>query len=406
MVKITKEDIERWKNVLEEAKTKPSLMRTKDYVQARYFKPDLHSLFMEMGPNCNLGCFHCASDCGPEKEGLPDSESIEKALSTAKDAGVYKVVLTDGEPIREENTEVLKSIGKFSDQFKVSVITNCVFASTKERAVDLLELMKQEGIDFQENEHKLVVSFGKPYEVPLQNYQNFNDAITEVYPQREPGKFLDYRLINTGDTKDGDKRIRDVMKTLSDSFGKRKEPEITDPPERFRVLFYPQKGEPINIWEQVCYSIGKLSGCELFPNMYPLKELTPDDLMIGNEGDISFLGHDGKVTTFAGYGKSLTENFYGNVNDEPLEQIFEEIREEPFFQGYKIGGIPFLYHLAQEVCKDFRVVGTSRMNVLESIMNNREVLSSIREQLQNLDDVVNEYMDYINSFDLRKRPYC
>jgi hypothetical protein len=401
--KITKAEIRKWKKVLKDARRRPSLIRTRDYLQASLMKPDLYTLHVEMGPSCNLRCPICLADCGPDKEGLPKSELVEKVLSQARSAGIDNVQLTDGEPIREENRDVLGVTAEYSSKIPLVILTNGVFASDKESTVRWFEFLKGSGLDPSVKGNRMVISFGKPYDVPSENYHNINQAFGQVFPNYFPGDFLRYRLINLGDGEDNIRRHNEVIKSLNEVFGERRNLRTYIKEGEFCVSVYPTKGPSIKLKQQGFVPVGRGSKLNIADHLYPHRELSPSDLTIEQRAaERLILVHDGGldfVPASVGFDR---QRAYGDVFSSSLNNAMGLIRRDELFQAYKVGGSGFIYYIAQKIDPKFKVNGKTRDDVLIKIFHNERIQEGIREYVHDSKDFVDSYFGYVNSLDLRK----
>ncbi len=393
------------KRILRIAEKRPTIMRTPDFIRARLVRPDLSSVLLEMGPSCNLNCFHCGVTCGPNETGVADPETVYNVFNQAKDAYIRSVSLTDGEPMWEENRESVGIAAQFSSTTPACIMTNGVFGETPESAEDWISFLKQNEMDFQ-GRSNLTVSFGQPYAVSPQNYVNINQAIAKIFPEVNPGEFLYYKIINMCNGIDTVKRINGVIRGLRSAFGTRRSEYLSDRLERVAVKVYPEQGKPIDIDLEWIVPIGRAYNLPLFDEVAPERELQPHDLYIGiDAGSCLSVSNSGDVDFGDGFAKFGRETSYGNVNDQPLSEIANSIREDKVFWVYKLGGVPFVYHLAQQVEPGFSVVGRSRFNVAREILGNADKRNSIREYLE-AEKVGPAWGRYIKTKDLRVKATC
>lgn len=378
-------------------------MRTNEYIHSILFGPDLNLLAIEMGPNCNLRCFHCSAECGPEREGLPDPRVVDRAIREAIVSNVRGVCLTDGEPIRDENRDVMAEVAKFSGTIHVNILTNGKFAKTLDDAVDWIEFLKEKGLDLQES-GSLNVSFGKMYPVSYDNYLNLNKALKKVYPKADYGKFFSYHFIGTGEGIDDGMRNLEVINRIRDVFGRRGSiryglNERDDPV----VKVYPKKGSPIKIGESSCQPHGRAVNLPMFDDICPIKKLSPDDLYIEHEaGRCIVVTSDAEVYFGLYGGRSNKNNSYGSLKKSHLGDIIDRIRADPLFQAMKLGGVPLLYSISQKIEQGFVVQGRGNWDVARALFDNPSIRSGVRNYL-NKNGVVDSYKDFINNIDLRRK---
>src|SRR3989339_37363 len=346
----------------------PSFMKTNEYIHAVLFSQDLYSLELEMGPNCNLSCAPCLANCGPHKKGLPNPRTVEKAINDGLVSGVISgCTLTNGEALREENREVVGVVAGASRYLPIHILTNGVFAGSLESAVEWFTFLKKSGMDFShENKHELCVSFGSSYNVPSVNYANIGRALRRVFPNADPGNVLTYRLLNMEDIKDNQRRANEMVKIIEGVFGKiRRIKHSLRMNENSETLISLETGSPITIQYQRSKPFGRGAKLRFLQEIYPLIEFKPENMFFENH----------------------------------LGGIIWKIRSDVFFQGFKLGGTPFTYHIARKVRPGFRVVGRYEDEVTSELVSNSAIIGEVRDYLSRR-GVVDCYKKFINSQDL------
>jgi len=397
--------IKQMRKVLRDAEKHPKIMRTWDFIESRLRRVDLSDGILEMGPNCNLACPHCATECSPIKKGFPSPETTYNLFRQANKADIEHISLSDGEPMRPENRESVGIASRFSHQSPCCIMTNGVFASTLESAEEWFEFLKQNNFDFRSGRSILTISFGKTYSVPVQNYQNINQAIANILPKEDPGVFLNYKLINLGDGLDNVNRANAVLRTIYSAFGKpRRHEYLVYNKNHFRVRAYPGKGKSIKMYFGSCDPIGRARNLDLFNGHFKKREFTSNDLFIStSSGKIFIVFNNGDIDICNSSAQFSRENSYGNVNHESLIEILNRIRRDKVFQAYKLAGTPFVYYLAQQVDPEFRVTGKVRQDVTSSVLGSSKKRGQIREYLKQ-EGLIETYMRFAHFLDLRKRP--
>ena len=383
------------------AQQTPGLMRTNEYIQAKLFKPDLYSMLLEMGPNCNLNCFHCASDNGGHRRGMPNLETVTRALADALRSSVVKISLTFGEPLRPENRGVLKPIGKFSEVTPTHIVTNATFAETQESAEEWFHYLRESGFDFSKGMAHMNVSMGKMYPDSLERCANILRAVKKVLPYEDIGKFLSFRQIGVYEKQDLD-RINGLLGAIETTFGKRRieTKKIKNRGREIDVYAYPKKGSSIRIDWVPCYPWGRALSLGIFEEQFPLRELKPENLTSG-ENSCSFAVYSNGDVSFSDCTSDVERNLpYGNIKEKPLIQILGKIRRDVFFQAYKLGGVALLYHAAQKARPDFTVTGRSSWDVFNAVVKDKKLVREIRDYLTK-EGVVDSYKRYISAVDMR-----
>jgi len=383
----------------------PSFMKTNEYIHAVLFSQDLYSLELEMGPNCNLSCAPCLANCGPHKKGLPNPRTVEKAINDGLVSGVISgCTLTNGEALREENREVVGVVAGASRYLPIHILTNGVFAGSLESAVEWFTFLKKSGMDFShENKHELCVSFGSSYNVPSVNYANIGRALRRVFPNADPGNVLTYRLLNMEDIKDNQRRANEMVKIIEGVFGKiRRIKHSLRMNENSETLISLETGSPITIQYQRSKPFGRGAKLRFLQEIYPLIEFKPENMFFEtHQGDSVNVLYDGEINfDCCGRESARRKSSYGNVNENHLGGIIWKIRSDVFFQGFKLGGTPFTYHIARKVRPGFRVVGRYEDEVTSELVSNSAIIGEVRDYLSRR-GVVDCYKKFINSQDLR-----
>jgi len=357
-----------------------------------------------MGPNCNLACTPCLADCGPHREGLPNPKTVEKAITEGLFAGVITgCTLTNGELIREENREVARVVAKASEYLPIHIMTNGVFAGSLESAVEWFNFMKENGMDLSDrNKHRIVVSFGSSYNVPSANYSNIGLALKEVFSGIDYGKVLTYRLLKMGDIQDNKRKAEEMIDIVEKVFGKiRRMRHFLRSRENSKTLISVGTGAPITIEYQRSKPFGRGANLEFLQRIYPLIEFKPENMFFeNNQGDSVDVLYNGDVNFGCSYGEEGRKNSYGNVNKNHLGAVIERIRSDVVFQGCKLGGTPFIYHIARKVKPGFKVIGRYEDDVARAMFGNPKMIREVREYLTKK-GLVDSYKQFINGQDLR-----
>ncbi|MEK6893356.1 MAG: hypothetical protein AABX07_04080 [Nanoarchaeota archaeon] len=398
---------------VEKARKKPTYLRTNEFIHTRLFDYDLHTMLLEMGPNCNLHCFHCLDECGPNRNGLPDPEIVRNAITGAIRAGVLKVCLTSGEPLREENKEAVAAAVRYSKFILTNLVTNGTFASTYDNAISWLYFLKKEGFDLSCKSNNLSISFGSMYPTTQSNFRFINDALRVIYPFTDLGQRVFYKFIGMGDIKDT-KRVNELIVTINESFGKRRSERMGKVGIEDAVLVYPAEGFRLNHDEIEKYTpgpirivigqvepYGRAANLPLFQRIMPVRRLEIEDILMEHAPVTDFhVFYNGDVH-FSNNGILGRDRPYGNVSCEHLGIILHRMRMDPLFQGFKIGGTPLLYHVAQEIDTNFQVEGRTNYDVSRTIFGKPKLVKEIREFFT-ANGVVDSYKKFIESQDLRK----
>ncbi|MEI6850054.1 MAG: hypothetical protein WCK29_03370 [archaeon] len=391
------------RRAVEKARKNPSHMRTNEFIHSRLFDDtDLRTMLLEMGPNCNLKCFHCYANCGPNRIGLPSPSITDNAMNQAVRSGVLKVALTDGEPLREENRDAVAAAVEYSKYVDTTIISNGIFADKYEDAIEWISFLKQKGFDLSKAHPALCVSAGSMYPTTQNNFRHINDALKVVYPDADLGNNFDYQFIGTGDIRDTVKRVNDIILTINESFGKRRSERMGKLGEEDAVYCYPEKGSPIKITVGVLEPVGRAADLSLVQKIMPKKVMDLGDLVMETDPVSTFrVFYNGDVHFAHGCSMVGRNRSYGNIKDQHLGFIMHKIRMDPLFQGFKLGGTPLLYHVAKKIDPSFKVEGRVNSDVYVALLENKSRASEIGNYLQK-NGVIDSYKTFINSVDLSK----
>lgn len=391
------------KKALERARKHPAYMRSDEFIHTRLFDYDLHTMLLEMGPNCNLQCFHCSDYCGPNRMGLPDSKLVREAMTAAIRAGVLHTSLTSGEPLREENRGVVAMAAKYSAfMANMNIITNATFANRLEDAVDWINFLKENEFDMSRDGNNLCVSVGKMYTATQDNFRHINDALRVIHPDKDIGRNLIYQFIGVGDVKDAVKKVNELIVTINESFGKRRSERMGKHGDEDAAYVYPTRGSPIKIIMGQIEPHGRARELPLFERIMPKKRLELGDITTESEPVGRFhVFYNGDVH-FTDCKSVMGRNMpYGNVGKEHLGEIMHKMRMDPVFQGFKLGGTPLLYFVAQKLDSKFYVEGRTNYDVNRVIFDDKVKVNEIRKYLSS-QGVVDSYKKFVNSVDLRR----
>jgi len=396
--------MDKYRKIHQQTIERPSFMRTNEFIQAKLFRSDLTSLTFEMGPNCKQRCFHCGSNCGPERRGLPTPDVAIATLAGAIHTNVSKVSLTNGEPLREENKSTLEEIGKFANLFPTYVISNGIFAQTRESAVEWLTYLKKVGFDYPRNRGCLNVSFGEMYPTTTEHWRNILTSVQEVFPRQDPGRIVLFRHV--GFFREEDRlRVNSLLEVIKETLGKRRSERIDAQrdPGSINIWAYPLKGTPIKVDFNPCGPWGRAADNPLFNESYPVRTLAPKDLSIPFDDARTFAVFYNGDVCFSDCTSDIERNLpYGNTTREPLSVILSKIRSDVFFQAYKLGGDALLYYAAQKKDPRFIVEGRSKWHVRKAIFGNRKLIDKIRDYFSK-EGVVDSYKEFMDSVDMGDR---
>jgi hypothetical protein len=392
-------------SIEKESIKRPEIMHSEKYIQCRLNRTCFERAIFEMGPNCNLNCPHCGAECSPNKKGLPKARIVGKSLCdlinyASKGRHPVRVYLTNGEPIREENRQVLDVFCQASEYVPLTIISNGKFAESYDSSKAWMEFMKSRGLNPSSKlGHALDISLGAPYlPVKRENHGNIVRSLRDVFPKTDIGKFLFFILILMDDLKEGMNIGNEALKEIYSVLGQRRSEYYGEKDgERF-VHIYPKEGSPIMIDLAHCKPTGRAYGFNWLSKFYPEKEIKFSDVGIdASPGDNFEISHTGDVMLTNCRSNVSRQKPYGNVETEEVGTILERIKADDFFKAYRLAGVPFIYWSAQKVNPDFKVTGRTGEDVYRAIVQNEDIKSEIR-QLFGLEGVMSNYHNFVNDY--------
>lgn len=395
------------RQVINKAKKSQGFLRSDEYINAQLGKFAINQLVFKMGPNCNQRCVHCYGNYGPERKGLPEERIIRKTLEDATKFDIFdQMILTDGEPIRHENREVIRTIAEYSNKLPVSIMSNCAFARTQDNAGKWMDFLKNNGFDPAKKDNELVLSFGEVYDVHINNLHRINVAIKTVFPELAKsniGDFLAYHYVIKDNWEEGNEKLVEVMGGINHYFGRAKTFKFNLTKDRTReVLVYPEKGNPVKISLIYCRPDGRARKFKVFDEYYPVKDLEINDLAFFPDMFSSLcVDHKGNVA-FGDSGACVRNGrIYGNVLNENLWKIVDRIQKDEIYQAFNLGGARFMYYLGQQADPNFKIKGRTRCDPCQRFFVNSKLVRRARENL-NKNGIAETYKKYINKLDFRK----
>ena len=428
-------DSEQATEIIQRGARMPEVLVSDKYIEAQLGFDRLVNLAIQMGPNCNRECAGCYGFFGPKRKGLPKRQIVEKALAEAEEAKSWRVNLTDGEPFRHENREVMGVVAKAADKFSLNIMTNAVFARTQKNANNWIEFMKANGWSFGIADTTLQVSFGAMYNVYPFNYYRLNCALRDSFPEADYGLSLHYALVRVGES--GEQALTNhVASCIHNSFASGKEPRLSygdynkesqsqqavgyslslqlGTTKNYRSKLRGIKPNwsnkerglkccevnvgtetPVPIILDKCDPDGRAvnSYRDLFDRESPVRNFKLDEILFHPDlAQSLWLGHDGNVA----FGQSAScvrrGRIYGNVNDTPLAEIKERINNDPVFRAYELGGARFMVYLAGQEEPGFSMIGRINCGLCQRVFANPERVERIRRRIA--DNPVRAYLEY------------
>lgn len=381
--------------IIKKSRRKPEMQRTDDYISAQLQRDGLYTLTLQMGPNCSLKCSHCYGSYGSDRADLPEPTMVEKLMHEAENIRVNDIVLTDGEPIREENRECMSVISRYSKSIPVSIITNGLFADSEHSAINWFDFLKNEGFDLSRKRNMLQVSCGPMYAVDQENYFYLMKGLYHVFPHVDYGRQTSFRYLITDDGQYN--IVENIIVSMRKVFGKGG--EIKSHRNGYTKFIHVPVTEalhPIRIYFMFCRPQGRALNSEFIRTQYPEQEVLPQDM--GFHPDLEdglWISYDGNVS-FGRSGACIRNGkFYGNIKHDELSAIKGRILEDPVYCAFKLGGARFMYHLARQVDESFQLKARTRCDVCNNVFSSTESTDAIRNYLMKT-NIVHEYKSFMS----------
>jgi hypothetical protein len=388
--------------IIKKAVSDPSVLASDEYINAQLNYDWLTKATQQVGPNCNLECPHCFGDFGPKRKGLPRKDLVGKLLEEAGESRILSVDLVDGEPIREENREILGMFCRASEKVRMGLISNGSFGFTKESAISWFQFMKENGFNFQ-RKNSISISFGPMYHtIPMTNYLNIANAFKEVFPGLEPGGNIGFQTsIGWASAKKELDMEWNLLSMIDKVFGNGEQEnrvEVIRPSEEESSLikYYPEGQSPIKIARFLLGPEGRALSHKRFRNMKSV-QAEPEDLDFLPDARIPiYLFSNGEVS-FNGIVRCATrEKYYGNIADESLVIIKRRIENDPIYQASKLGGAKFLYkmYLEEGGEKLYGLRDLIKCATCQGLFRSEKNLDIIRKAIDKKGGVVTAFKEY------------
>jgi hypothetical protein len=331
---------------------------------------------------------------------LPSKELADKVISDLEEAVMFDVTLTDGEPIREENRDVLVSFARVSEKYPLSIITNAKFAESLRKSEKWFKFLKENGWDINRDGNHLAVSSGLMYGVSWKNYACLARGLHEFFPEARLGEHLFFKYFSSGDiNKKESNLLNNICSAMYTAFQEKGHPKITTDENvpSFRFVAHVDFGEGFDFRIDVRdYDPAGRGLDEKTMQAFPIKNyevksmgFSPDTLgaiVVASNGDVSF---GNSLSCFAS-GRN-----YGNVMNETLKVIKKRIYTDPIYQSFRLGGVRFMCFLAQNRDPNLIFTGRQRCDVCTHLFGDISLLNSIRKSFEQR-GVVETYKRYLD----------
>lgn len=390
----------------------PQLLAGNDYIHAQTAFNWFTRLNFQMGPNCNSTCYHCYGDYGPHRKGLPSKDLAKIVTEQLRATGIREVVLTDGEPMRGVNRQVVGLFAQVSSKHPLMIMTNARFARSQQNAARWIQFLKDNNWDLSKNS-RIVVSTGEMYGVHWHNYANIGFALRRIYPEAPLEKHLEFYLYLTGDF-DKDKQIRSgILHGIYSAFRDHGKPrfrlkdKINPSVDHIYQLCFPG-GHTFSIFAKYFDPDGRgrnrASYCDKF---FPIKTYEVatmtfmpdryDGLIVSSVGDVSV---GASLSCFA------RARNYGSVYRESLPEIRDRILHDSAYLAFRLGGVRFMSFLAKEIHPNLTFEGRMKCDLCKRLFDDEETINRIKHNLENkgIVETYHRYLDVAGIPIVPKRP--
>jgi len=390
------------RETLQEAVKNPKLVSSNKYIDARLSYPDLYAVVFQVGPKCNLSCAHCYGSYGPDREGVPKIPVVKRVLQQSLELGMSHLTLTDGEPMMPENIGLMKLVSESSDRFPAQIITNGKFAENIESARDWMSFLKESGFDLRSRGNMIRVSAGQTYNISSETYANLVKAASEVYGGISFDNHLGFYFLEIDQPKKDRKCLVNLMKAVDSVLAPKTESVLKvvkdDRNERTRVYaYYPVKGKKgfVPFITMKCVSEGRAQGIPSVVDTNPSMPVDVEGIGFNPNRDMSLcVDYKGNVGFGIAQASLFGKGVYGNIMSEKLLEIMTNIFRDPIYQANHLGGVRFLYHLAQEENPQFRISAVQYLDFSQSLFEKRELIESVRKKIRKM-KLIPAYKDYL-----------
>jgi hypothetical protein len=349
-----------------------------------------------MGPNCNRGCSHCYGNFGSDKKGLPKPRIIQRALDEILKDGILDMNLTDGEPMRHENREVMGLFAEYSKDIPLGIITNGVFARTEKNTLNWLNFLKKSGYELGKDGNRMRVSFGPGYNVHWHNQGRIASGIKKVFPDIDYGKHLEFFMPFIGRVSE-DELSHNINKMVSYFFDcdGNCEFEKDEKGGKAVYLFKPNNGgTSIKVESALCLPMGRAENVKEIKKKFPLRESVSDALSFRPDlNEPLYFSSSGDVAFGPSAQCVRPSRIHGNIMKNGLRAIKYRIQDDSIYQAFRLGGVKFLHSLAEGIDSKYSTVSRGKCGVCNSLFEDEEMLGKIKQNIGK--GVVRRYRDYI-----------
>lgn len=389
---------------LRRARRDPKLVATDKFIDARLSYPGLYAVIFQVGPKCNLKCEHCYGYYGPHRRAVPEISVTKRVIQQALKLRLEHLALSDGEPLMDENRELVGLVAEHAKDLPVQIITNGKWAETLTGARDWMNFLKAKGFNLRQRGNMMRVSTGTSYKVPSRAYGHVVQAVSEVFGGNSWGSHLGFYFLSLGYPKKDTFSLRAVIRAVDRVLGKDVESDLKVEQdyrlgnERVKAyLYYPVAGEKgrIPFIPEMCAPEGRAKRMRVVRQASPRVCLEVEDVVPDPLRSWSFcIDHKGRVGFGAAQLSLFGKGIYGNVMSETLFAVMKRIFRDKLYQASHLGGFRFLYHLAQEVDPKFRISAVCYLDFSQRLFAPRDLMDEVRKRLKK-EKVVPAYKRYI-----------
>jgi hypothetical protein len=397
--------------IIRKASEKPRLLASSRYIEAQMNRRGPFQITQQMGPYCTESCGHCYGSYSPQRTGVPNSDtirnSLEQAVETNNNLGINffpRICLSDGEPLHEKNRESMRALAEYSSRIPLAIMTNAGFAKSLREAREWMRFLRDSGLDFSSIEDQCCetissfhISTGRTYNVPLRNHYYFNKALKQIFPDLNFGEHLDYTILGFEDKFPTTRSSTKLVGLIHSLYGTEDPLRITSNDGQSDLCIeFPTENASIFLYYGKITPDGRAVLIPEISKKYPEKPIQPEELEFSPEESESLtIDYQGNVSFGSSQKCVRPGKIYGNVNEGNLFELVRKINHDEYYQATKLGGVRFLYHLAQEASQEFRLSARDICGVCHSIAESPELVEAIRQGLKTT-GVVESYKGYLD----------
>lgn len=255
---------------------------------------------------CNLSCEICCFSCSPKRNEKMELQDALNYVAQAKKEGMRILGITGGEPFLYED-EIL-ALSEYATEIglMVTITTNCFWASTYEKTLEMINKLKKSGV----NHMKISCDEFHNKNIPYENIKNVLKAAREA----------DFRIVVGSTIIKDSYKLSDIIKKLGDS------------------------AHGFNLSGYDCYPVGKAKEC-FDENKFNYNPKIPEGCP--EKGCITIMP-DGKTYPCGSMCGMIKERLIGSIKEESLNHLIEKAESNKHNQFITYYGIKYYYDYIKE----------------------------------------------------------